>query len=65
MKVLTGDDLMPIGKHRGTKMIDVPASYLLWCLENMNSEGNIVAYAKDNKEALLLEVKKEEIKKRL
>jgi len=57
MKALADIDLMPIGKHKGTKMIDVPASYLLWCLENM-SPGNVVDYAKDNKEALLEEQKK-------
>lgn len=27
---LKDDDPMPFGKHRGTAMKDVPASYLLW-----------------------------------
>jgi len=29
---LTDDDTMPFGKHKGTKMRDVPASYLDWLL---------------------------------
>ena len=49
---------MPFGKYKGTKMIDVPASYLLWFLEN-GSDGNVKDYAQDNKEALLQEINKE------
>lgn len=30
MNQLTDEDLMPWGKHKGEKMKDVPASYLLW-----------------------------------
>ena len=34
MKTLKEEDLMPFGKHRGTAMIDVPASYLFWLWTN-------------------------------
>lgn len=27
---MTDDSLMPFGKHKGKKLGDVPASYLLW-----------------------------------
>ena len=27
------DTVMPWGKHKGTKLVDVPATYLLWLLE--------------------------------
>lgn len=27
---LTDESLMPFGKHKGEKMANVPASYLLW-----------------------------------
>ncbi len=55
-KKLEDTDLMPFGKHRGVKMIDIPASYLLWYLEN-GSEGNVKDYCIENKEALEQEVK--------
>lgn len=55
-KKLTDNDFMPFGKHKDTRMIDVPAGYLLWYLEN-GSEGNVMDYVKENKEALEQEVK--------
>jgi len=30
MSILTDKDPFPFGKHRGVRMIDVPASYLDW-----------------------------------
>jgi uncharacterized protein (DUF3820 family) len=56
MAKLTENDVMPFGKHKGERMIDVPASYLLWWLEN-GKEGNVMDYCKENKEVLELEVK--------
>ena len=35
---------MPFGKYRGKKMIDVPASYLLWLYENGNTFGEMKDY---------------------
>lgn len=29
-----GNFIMPFGKHKGTKLKDVPIDYLLWILEN-------------------------------
>lgn len=34
MKELTDDSLMPFGKHRGEKLSEVPAQYLLWIWDN-------------------------------
>jgi len=53
---LEDTDPIPFGKYKGTKMIDIPASYLLWYLEN-GSEGNVKDYCIENKEALLQEIK--------
>jgi uncharacterized protein (DUF3820 family) len=62
-KKLEDTDLMPgNGKHAGTKMIDVPASYLLWWLES-GPAGNVKDYARDNKEVLLQELESEKTKK--
>lgn len=30
---LNGDNVIAFGKHKGTKLDDVPAQYLLWCYE--------------------------------
>jgi uncharacterized protein (DUF3820 family) len=56
MAKLTENDPMPFGKYKGERMIDVPASYLLWYLENGN-EGNVMDYCIENKQVLELEVK--------
>jgi hypothetical protein len=33
--MLQDEDLMPYGKFRGTKMANVPASYLLWLADEL------------------------------
>lgn len=35
-KRLEDNDLMPFGKHKGKKMKDVPADYLIWIYENLD-----------------------------
>jgi uncharacterized protein (DUF3820 family) len=58
---MTDTDLMPFGKHKGKRMIDVPASYLLWLLDALKNDTRNVEvkqYLQENKEALKLEVKK-------
>jgi uncharacterized protein (DUF3820 family) len=45
-------DLMPWGKYKGTRMIDVPATYLLWLLENDKCAGLVRKYIQDNKDVL-------------
>lgn len=61
---LTDDSLMPFGKHRGTKMEAVPASYLLWLVEEMRrhrlptnpkheaDQNDVVAYVNANRNVL-------------
>lgn len=62
---LTDKSPMPFGKHKGTAMANVPASYLLWLWEQWNNsmpEGyaneSVKAYIKDNLDELEMEVKK-------
>jgi uncharacterized protein (DUF3820 family) len=58
---MTDTDLMPFGKHKGKRMIDVPASYFLWLLDALKNDTRNVEvkqYLQENKEALKLEVKK-------
>ena len=45
---LTDESIMPFGKHKGEKMANVPASYLLWLYEENKCAGDIKEYIKDN-----------------
>ena len=45
---MTDTDLMPFGKYKGKKMIDVPATYLIWFWEYGNGWPDVRAYIKDN-----------------
>lgn len=48
-KPLKDDDLMPMGKHKGDKMQDVPAKYLLYIYENnMCSNERVKEYIESN-----------------
>ena len=62
---LTDESSMPFGKHKGTEMANVPASYLLWLYGQYNQqkpfgEASIAVkdYILDNLDAL----KKEAVK---
>lgn len=54
---LTDESPMPSGKHKGMKMIDVPAAYLLYVYENKMCGERVAKYVEDN-----LDVIKEQIK---
>lgn len=56
--ILTDESLMPWGKYQGDKMINVPASYLIWLYDN-NISGDVKAYIKDNYDVLNEEVRRE------
>ena len=61
MKELTDDCLMPFGKHKGVKMMHVPASYLHYLWQNgMKNEvktNSVAAYIEDNISVLKTENK--------
>jgi uncharacterized protein (DUF3820 family) len=50
---------MPYGKYKGTKMIDVPASYLLWLYENSYCSVTVNNYIKDNLDVIKEEIRRE------
>lgn len=54
---LNDKDPMPWGAHEGKLMQDVPASYLIWLLENNKCAGDVKRYIVENLETLKLEVK--------
>lgn len=56
--ILTDESPMPWGKHKGTPMKDVPASYLLFMYDSqLLNKGAVMNYVIDNMQALLKEVK--------
>ncbi len=52
---LTDNSLMPFGVHKGKKMADVPAQYLLWIYEQ---NLDVMNYIKENMDVLRQEIKK-------
>jgi len=52
---LTDNSPMPFGTHKGTKMANVPAKYLLWIYEQ---NLDVMNYIKDNMDVLRKEVMK-------
>ena len=41
-------DPFPFGKHKGTPIGDVPASYLLWLYDNGLKDGSVKTYIDNN-----------------
>ena len=53
---MTDETLMPFGKFKGQKMINVPASYLLWLYDNNKCFGEMREYIKENYDVLKKEI---------
>lgn len=58
---LDDDSKIPVGAFKGTVMANVPGWYLLWAYDNPNTRNSpnwseVMAYIKDNREVLELEV---------
>ncbi len=53
----TDSTVMPFGKHKGAKLSDVPASYLLWLFEQtwIKDWPGLYAYLKKNENLLMSE----------
>lgn len=49
---LTDYSPMPFGKHRGKRMIDVPAPYLIWLYESGCDHPQVKQYINDNLDVL-------------
>jgi uncharacterized protein (DUF3820 family) len=57
MQKLTDESLMPFGKYKGTRMIDVPYFHLLWLFDNDKCDKEVKEYIEDNLDALHAEKK--------
>lgn len=48
-KPFIDDDIMPFGKYKGMRMIEIPDDYLIWLYKNTElHEGGIKAYIEEN-----------------
>jgi uncharacterized protein (DUF3820 family) len=55
---LTDQSIMPLGLHKGKRMEDVPADYLVWYRENAKKPNKaVMEYIIDNWQVLLKEKK--------
>jgi len=57
---ITDETLMPWGKFRGTKMANVPSSYLKWCYDNNYGNAAFRGYIESNMDVILKDIKEEE-----
>lgn len=54
---LNDNSEMPFGVHKGKKMANVPASYLLWLYREKSPPSEIRRYIEENIDALEQEIK--------
>ena len=52
------ESIMPFGKHKGEKLANVPAKYLLWLYGEDLRHEELKAYIEENMDVLKQEVKK-------
>lgn len=55
---MTDNSIMPFGKYKGEKMINIPAYYLLWLFDNNKCFGEVEKYIKDNMDVIREEIKR-------
>jgi uncharacterized protein (DUF3820 family) len=49
---MNDNSIMPYGAYQGQKMVNVPADYLLWLLEEKRASNEVKKYVEANKEVL-------------
>ena len=62
-KRLTDDDPMPFGKHKGERMEDVPADYLLFIFEKGSCTAAVSEYCRNCYDVLKKQAKEIERRK--
>lgn len=55
---MNDQSILQFGKHKGKRLIDVPADYLLFLLNKKIAFGPLLTYIQSNKEILLKESEK-------
>lgn len=57
---MTDESLMPWGKYKGDKMINVPASYLLWLYDMGKVYGEVKEYIKENLDVIKVQIQRDD-----
>lgn len=57
MEELTDESIMPFGKHKGTKLANVPADYLLFCYQTYKLSAPLKKYIEDNMDSIKQEIR--------
>lgn len=52
------NSIMPYGKYKGEKMINVPSDYLLWLYENNKCSDEVRHYIEENMDVISVEIKR-------
>lgn len=60
--MMTDTTIMPFGKYKGEALVNMPAEYLLWLLDNGKCVGALRQYIVDNKDGLHSELRKNKSK---
>lgn len=55
--ILSDESLMPFGEHKGEKMANVPAAYLIWLYENNKCSADVREYIEANLDVLKQEIR--------
>ena len=58
---MTDNSPMPFGKYKGSKMINVPADYLLHLYENRKCYGSVWGYIQDNLDVIKEQIRRENL----
>lgn len=58
MVKMDDNSLMPFGKHKGEKLANLPAGYLLFIYDNFQLHDNLKKYIEDNMQVLKQEQKR-------
>lgn len=57
------NSIMPFGQHKGEKLANVPAGYLIWLYDNKKLFGELKKYCEENNEVLKIQKKMEDARK--
>jgi len=57
---MNDNSIMPFGMHKGKKLANVPAGYLLWLYNSGKAKGDLAAYIKENMDVLIEELNRAE-----
>lgn len=52
---MTDESVLTFGQFKGEKLANVPAWYLLWCLEKLSGHEELKRYIRDHEDILIEE----------